>query len=297
MFVDKFGNCYNADGVSIANPKAIENTQSDFLQITGVYSLNDESETPQKKTAETKPCDNKMPRITIISEAKNSFTKPRITIIPEAKTDFMESTESKSVTPRQVTALPTAAGVKPKTVKSSTSKLEFNSPGKCDEKNYSKARSSDDVPAVEVKVEPSDDAFRRQDDEETLSACTDTHSSYGDIQDIIDNIPDTDHNFYVDIPEFVQINNFGLHDLQALRVKQQLRKEEADVTEAPTESHQPPSSDSSEGDQPAKCQPEISTKRNLHDILFRKRKILMNKLNTEGKYIRFFFVVLCLSTL
>ncbi|KAJ8974505.1 hypothetical protein NQ317_012996 [Molorchus minor] len=88
--------------------------------------------------------------------------------------------------------------------------------------------------AQEIKDEPVDVEINRVplvdntiSDEETADASE--TASY--MQDIIDSIPEiNDSNQYVDIPEFVQINNFGPKDLEEFR-RQQLKEKEQEENE------------------------------------------------------------------
>lgn len=363
VFVDKQGNCYNADGVEIDHPGNIRNAQTDFLQISEVFSLSEENENQQAMDSQDKlvTVEKKTPRITVIPEAKCSMlNKPRISIIPEAKTDLMEAqacdcvkssnstsnkinrrlvttrisvkgdlktprisvipeakcdkgisnsemTESDTqneikrprisvipeaktdTTPPPLLCLPVA---RTETVGSSpaltsepflpiivdvrSESIEFcNSPISLAESaavttlsnkelNNKSNESCDgpvllpESPAVTtlsnkalninsdefcnspvsltestaattlpnkeliVKSEPTDvHSNGSQDDDDTLTA-SETNSNIDNILGIIDNIPETEDNFYVDVPEFVQINNFSLEDLNNLRNKQQL---------------------------------------------------------------------------
>lgn len=250
VFVDKFGNCYNADGVSIVHPEAIVNAQSDFLKITEVFSLTEDSDViPDKhsKIEKAKPPDEpvkvtekKIPRITIIPEArisnisetksnlikhrpescaevKTNSSTPRISVIPEANNEitlptFSLAPEIKTTPDANDTIAPLMPIIVD--VRSENEAIELRSPYVASNCDSDKAASVSDAKS-DVKEEPLD--FDKQ-DEDTLTASE--TSSYDKIQGIIDNIPDT-FNSYVDVPEFVHINNFSLKDLDDLRQKQQ----------------------------------------------------------------------------
>lgn len=253
VFVDKQGNCYNADGVSIAYPDAIQNAQSDFLQISEVFSLNEDNEDLSKDVKATSPEDTlkKPPIITVIPEAKSGFTKPLIRIIP---TNLMvEPTAPKIVETRSKTNSSRSL-VKKEPSNPSATAMEMSSPlitpviiepkpempepifpiivdvrsestDLCSPNLPMDSPVDDDIPKnneiseSEIKTEPCDCVSgEKEDDEETLTA---SESTYDSIQGIIDNIPETDNNCYVDVPEFVHINNFSLKDLDELRRKQE----------------------------------------------------------------------------
>lgn len=254
VFVDKFGNCYNADGVSINHPEAIVNTQTDFLKITEVFSLNEDADVPPANCSnidKAKPPDeqvevsNKIPRITIIpearishiseaktdlikprpvvvSEVKNNVITPRIMVLPEAKSDA--KLPPLSLIPEKESTPPLNDTIEPLMpiivdVRSENETTELNSPYVGSDSHSEKATSISDAKS-DIKEEPLD-PDKQDDDEDTLTASE--TSSYDKIQGIIDNIPETYNNSYVDIPEFVHINNFSLKDLDELRQKQNVQ--------------------------------------------------------------------------
>ncbi|KAJ8968902.1 hypothetical protein NQ314_002043 [Rhamnusium bicolor] len=92
---------------------------------------------------------------------------------------------------------------------------------------------------VDIKEEPLDVEINGElinfkytlTDEETLDASeTGSYDSMrcdSNLQGIIDNLPEiNDTNQYVDVPEFVQINNFGLKELEELRRQQKLQQDD-----------------------------------------------------------------------
>lgn len=238
--------------MSIVHPEAIVNAQSDFLKITEVFSLTEDSDVILDKHSnieKAKPPDEpvkvtekKIPRITIIPEArisnisetksnlikrrpqssaevKNNSNTPRITVIPEANNEITLQTLS---LPPEIKTTPdandTTVPIMPiiVDVRSEKETTELRSPYVGSDCHSDEAAPVNDAKS-DVKEEPLD-FDKREEDEETLTASE--TSSYDKIQGIIDNIPDT-FNSYVDVPEFVHINNFSLKDLDELRQKQQ----------------------------------------------------------------------------
>lgn len=253
VFVDKSGNYYDADGLSISDPEAIVNADSDFLKITEVFSLTEDGEPVPKKqhtiSSQDQPTgsekDKNVFRIRVIPEAKNNFEEPS-SVQQEPKTDLMEARVHKMIKARRV-ATTSHKSAKEETkkkpevlldskppvlnipevskqsvapvlpiivdVRSECNSFELCSPLISSDSHPENVRPTTQEKNI-VKEEPME--HESNDDEETLTG-SESNSNLDSIQGIIDNVPE---DTYVDVPEFVHISNFSLKDLDDLRKKQ-----------------------------------------------------------------------------